>query len=117
MPGSFASVTPKIFLNMLAPIAGLLILGAIGISILAAIAGRFVGYSVPLSIAIGLTAMIGYPGTYIVSNECVKGMDLSDKHKQRLVDYVLPKMLVGGFTTVTIASVVFAGIVAPMIFV
>jgi len=33
----------------------------------------------------------------------------------KILDFVF-KALVGGFTTVTIASVVFAGIIVPMIF-
>jgi len=117
IPGNFASVTPEAFLRMLAPIAGLLIMCAVGIAIFSAIAGKVLGYSVPLSVAIGITAMIGYPGTYMISTECVKGLDLPDEEKQRIVDYVMPKMLVGGFATVTVASVIFAGIIAPLIFI
>ena len=43
--------------------------------------------------------------------------DFTELEKVYALDYVMPKMIVGGFTTVTIASVVFAGIIAPMIFV
>ena len=38
------------------------------------------------------------------------------EEKEKALAYVMPKMIVGGFTTVTIASVVFAGIIAPLIF-
>lgn len=43
-------------------------------------------------------------------------LETNDEQKAAIKEYILPKMLVGGFTTVTIASVVFAGIIVPMIF-
>jgi len=116
VPGSFASITPAAFLNMLPPVAGLLLLGAAGIAVFSVIVGKLLHYSVPLSIALGLTAMMGYPATYILSMECVAALDASAEEKERVKNYILPKMLVGGFTTVTVASVVFAGVLAPMIF-
>ena len=49
-------------------------------------------------------------------DEVVAGLDASDEQKAAVSAVILPKMLVGGFTTVTIASVVFAGIISPFIF-
>jgi hypothetical protein len=116
-PASFASIeSPAQLLEMLFPLLGTLLVGAVGISIAAVIMGKLVGYSVPLSIAVGLTALFGYPASYVISTECVNGLDVDEEEKKRIVDYVMPKMLIGGFTTVTIASVVFAGIIAPIIF-
>lgn len=116
VPGSFASISFKAFLGMIYPLIGTLILGSIGIAIFAVIAGKLLGYSPAMSITIGLTALIGYPGTQIITNEVTNGLDASDEEKAAVSEILLPKMLVGGFTTVTIASVVFAGIIAPMIF-
>lgn len=116
VPGSFASISFKAFLGMIYPLIGTLILGSIGIAVFAVIAGKLLGYSPAMSITIGLTALIGYPGTQIITNEVTNGLDASDEEKAAVSEILLPKMLVGGFTTVTIASVVFAGIIAPMIF-
>ena len=33
-----------------------------------------------------------------------------------MTEAVVPKIIVGGFATVTVASVIFAGIICPMIF-
>ena len=98
------------------PMVGMLLLGGIGIAIFSIIAGKFLGYSVPMSIAIGCTALIGYPLTQILTEEVLSVLDIDEETKQKLNNALLPKMLVGGFTTVTIASVVFAGIVVAMIF-
>lgn len=46
----------------------------------------------------------------------IDALETNDEQKAAIKEYILPKMLVGGFTTVTIASVVFAGIIVPMIF-
>ena len=99
----------------------MLVLGAVGIAIFSGLSGWLL-FKMPLnlSISVGLTAMMGYPGTQVVSDEVIKGIslegDYTDTEIARLRGYILPKMLVGGFTSVTIASVVFAGIVAPMLF-
>ncbi len=113
----FASVSPSDFLGMIWPIVGMLVLGAAGIAIGSLIAGKLVGYNVYVSMACGVTALFGYPATEILSKEVVNSMtDFTDTEKAKALDYVMPKMIVGGFTTVTIASVIFAGIVAPTIF-
>ncbi|MEG1782943.1 MAG: hypothetical protein RR253_06820, partial [Oscillospiraceae bacterium] len=59
----FSGVSPSDFLAMIWPIAGMLLLGATGICVLAVVAGKMVGYSPAISIAVGITAMFGYPGT------------------------------------------------------
>ncbi|MBE6866810.1 MAG: hypothetical protein E7492_07640 [Ruminococcaceae bacterium] len=113
----FSSVSPMDALGFILPLFGCLLLGVIGIAIMALIAGKIVGYNPYVSIACGVTALFGYPGTEILSNEVVASMtEFTPEEKAKALDYVMPKMIVGGFTTVTIASVVFAGIIAPMIF-
>ncbi len=114
----FATVSPTQALEFIVPLFGCLILGVIGIVPLAVITGKLVGYNPFVSIACGVTALFGYPGTEILSNEVVASMtDFTREEKEKALNYILPKMIVGGFTTVTIASVVFAGIIAPLIFV
>lgn len=116
LPGNFSSISFSSLLDMIIPIIGILIIGAAGISIFAIISGKILNYSVPMSVAIGVTALIGYPCTQIVTDEVVDALETNDEQKAAIKEYILPKMLVGGFTTVTIASVVFAGIIVPMIF-
>ncbi len=113
----FSSVSPQAFLAMIVPIIGNLVIGAIGIAIGSLIAGKIVGYNPFVSIACGVTALFGYPGTEILSREvCASMTEFTEEERGYALDYVMPKMIVGGFTTVTIASVVFAGIIAPLIF-
>ena len=78
--------------------------------------GKLVGYSPAVSCAIACTSMIGYPGTEILSNEVCDSLDCDDETRAKALEYIMPKMIVGGFATVTIASVALAGVLAPMIF-
>lgn len=40
----------------------------------------------------------------------------TEEQRKNAMDYILPKMIIGGFVTVTIASVAFASLIGPMIF-
>lgn len=117
VPSSLNTITLEVFIDMIVPILGTLIVGAIALMLFGLIAGKLLGFSKELSMAIGLTAMVGYPGTQIATEEIVRNLDCGEEEREKIMNYLLPKMLIGGFTTVTIASVVFAGIVSPMIFV
>lgn len=116
LPGSLKALTPQEFLKMLYPLVGTLVLGAIFICAFSAILGKILGYSIEMSMAIGLTALVAFPGTQIITDEVVGNLTCSEEERKAVYDYILPKMLIGGFATVTIASVVFAGILAPLIF-
>ena len=72
--------------------------------------GKFLGYTKEMSFAIALTALYGFPPTYILPDEASKALAENKEEYDYLMDCMLPKMLVGGFTTVTIASVIIAGI-------
>lgn len=117
LPGSLAQVTPQAILSMLIPTFGILLMCAIGICLLCAVVGKVLGYSPKMSAAIGVTCMLAYPATQIITTEAVDSIEgMTPEQRQRAMDYALPKMIIGGFVTVTIASVIFAGIISPMIF-
>ncbi len=115
-PGNFGSVTIESLIDMIIPLVGMLVFCSIGIAVLSVIAGKVLGYSAPISIAVGITALFGYPCTQIVTEEVVKTIDATPDQREMLHVALLPKMLIGGFTTVSVASVIFAGIIVPMIF-
>jgi len=70
---------------------------------------KIFGYSWALSTALGATCMFGFPGTLIISEEVAKQLADSDEEREFILSRILPKMLIAGFTTVTIASVFLAG--------
>lgn len=113
---SFSSVDVPSLLDMIVPIVGCLLVGAAAVAVAGAIAGRLLGWDLYISVAVALTCMVGYPATQINTEGVCKVLDCDDATATRIQEYLLPKMVVGGFTTVTVASVIFAGIITPMIF-
>lgn len=102
--------TPDVVLSSLVPTIGVIVIGTIGLGIGAMIAGKLLGFRKEMAISVALTALYGYPGTYILSQESVKAVTEDEKEKAYLTSRIEPKMIVGGFTTVTFASVFVASI-------
>lgn len=113
---SFASVDVASLVDMIVPLIGCLLLGSVGVGVAGVLAGKLLGWDIFISIAVALTCMVGYPATQINTEGVCKVLDCDDATAMRIQEYLMPKMVVGGFTTVTVASVVFAGVVTPMIF-
>ncbi|SDW39550.1 hypothetical protein [Tepidimicrobium xylanilyticum] len=61
-----------------------------------------------MAISIEVTALLGFPGTYILSNEVVNTVGKNKDEKKVILDEILPKMLIAGFMTITISSVILA---------
>ncbi|MEH6989750.1 hypothetical protein [Cytobacillus firmus] len=102
--------TPGMMLEIIYPLAGTIILGVIGMYIFSFIAGKILKVSKEMAFAVSLTALYGFPADYIITNEVIKALTEDEKEREMLTSNMLPPMLVGGFITVTIVSVVLAGI-------
>ena len=117
IPGSLAQISPSLLLEMLPKVAGLLAMSSVGICLVCIVVGKFVGYTPWVSMACGCSCMLGYPNTELLTDEVIRSMeDATDEQRRRANEFLLPKMVVAGFATVTVASVAFAGYVAPLIF-
>lgn len=117
---NFLSLTFTELLKMMIPILGLLIIGAIVASLAAVVVGMFLKWDPWLSAAVGVTCLLGYPFTYGIAMEAVNGntfgKNFTEEEVQRLTNYVLPKMVIGGVVSVSIVSVIIAAYIGPMIF-
>ncbi|WP_027624247.1 hypothetical protein [Clostridium lundense] len=109
------NATPEMVVSLLWPLVMSLILGVIGIGLASIPVGKMLGYSWQMSFAIGITALFGFPGTFIISQEVANAEGENAEEKQFILNEILPKMLVAGFVTVTIASVVLAGVMVKML--
>jgi nitrate reductase gamma subunit len=58
-----------------------------------------------MSIAVGVTCLFGFPATFIIAEEVSAAVSTDSVERDYLSNIILPKMLVGGFSTVTIGSV------------
>ena len=79
------------------------------------IVGKVLGMSKEMGFACALTALFGFPADYVITEEVCRSMGKTEEEYKYLMDIVLPKMLVGGFATVSIASVVIAGVFVNML--
>ncbi|MFZ7101625.1 MAG: hypothetical protein ACOWWO_03070 [Peptococcaceae bacterium] len=106
---NLAQATPEMLVQIVGPLFGLIIIGIIGMAIFSMLVGKLLGYSKEMAFSIAMTALYGFPADYILTIEAVKSVTGSDEEYEYAINNMLPKMLVGGFTTVTITSVVLAG--------
>lgn len=102
--------TPSMMLDILYMLIGVIVLGVIGMYIFSFIAGKILKVSKEMAFSISLTALYGFPADYIITNEVIKSLTEDEKEREMLTSHMLPPMLVGGFITVTIVSVILAGI-------
>ncbi|MBA9026532.1 hypothetical protein [Peribacillus huizhouensis] len=102
--------TPSMMLEILYPLIVCIILAVIGMYIFSFIIGKVLKVSKEMAFAVSLTALYGFPADYIITNEVIKSLTNDEKEKEVLTSHMLPPMLVGGFITVTIVSVILAGI-------
>ncbi|AMB94997.1 hypothetical protein [Aerococcus urinae] len=115
MISGLANATADVLVSLLPVILITLALGTIGIVLFASLAGKLLNISTWLAMGIGISALFGFPGTYMCPVEVANA--LSDKHEERqiILERIQPQMLVAGFVTVSIASVVLAGILSPLL--
>jgi hypothetical protein len=110
-----AGVSPADVSALAFPLLLAFVFGLAGIALFSGVTGKLLGYSVPMSIGIGLTALYGFPGTLILSQEAARGAGETPEEVAAIEGDILPKMIVAGFSTVTITSVVVTSMIAGAI--
>lgn len=112
---NLSQATPAMLKEIVVPLFGIIILGVMGLAIFSIVSGKILGYTKEMAFSIALTALFGFPADYILTHEAVKSVCESEEENAYVLDNMLPQMLVGGFATVTIASVIIAGIFIPLL--
>lgn len=107
--------TVEMLKQIIGPMIILIVIGVIGMGIAAFIISKILKLSFPLAFANGLTALYGFPCDAIITESTCKALGETDEEVSYLMSKMFPSMVVGGFTTVTITSVVVAGLFAGML--
>lgn len=68
-----------------------------------------------LAMGVASCQLLGFPATYLIANEVAQAAAENDEEKQIILDRLMPKYLVGGFSTVTTFSVIIAGFFVPLL--
>lgn len=108
--GSMSEVTPRMFIGYIPVVLSILIIGVIGIVIGGIIASKLMKWDLNKGVPVALTALFGFPGDYLLCEEVSRSVADNDMQQKAIFDEILTPMLVGGFTTVTTASIVVASI-------
>jgi hypothetical protein len=101
------------------PVAGMClfmrVVAAAGMAMMAFIASKvFKTNTFNMCYSIILTAFYGFPINVMLTTEAVEAATDNKKAQDAIRAQILPKMLVGGFTSVTVVSVVLAGFMLGM---
>ncbi|WP_046212471.1 hypothetical protein [Paenibacillus wulumuqiensis] len=107
--------TPQMMLQILPQLVGTIVIGVIGMYVFSMLAGRLLKVSKEMAFSVSLTALYGFPADYIITSEVIKSLTEDEQEREMLTSRMLPPMLVGGFITVTIVSVVLAGIFVELL--
>jgi len=103
-------ITPQGIISKAFVIVTILVLGTLGIIIGAYIVAKILRYDTRIAIAAALTAEFGFPANYWISYEVSRSVAKNKREEAYILDRVLTPMLVGGYVSVTITSIVIAGI-------
>ena len=109
---NLANTTPAMILGMIKP---LLIVYAIGLpccAIVSILVGKLFHESWYLCCAMSITALFGFPGTVIVPTEVTKAVAETEDEKKLIQSSIMPKMIISGMVSVSVVSVVVAGIMS-----
>ncbi|WP_339213391.1 hypothetical protein [Ornithinibacillus sp. FSL M8-0202] len=108
--GAMNDITPSMFVGYIPVVLTIMIVGILGIIAGGIIASKLMKWDLNKGVPVALTALFGFPGDYIICEEVSRSVADNEKERQAIFNEILTPMLVGGFTTVTTASIVIASI-------
>lgn len=104
--------TPQMLAELAVPMVVTIAIGVLGMYVFSFVVGRLLGFTPAMAFACSLTALYGFPADYVITNEVVNTLTDDPEEREILTAHMLPPMLVAGFVTVTMVSVVLAGVFA-----
>ena len=110
----FGSAKPEMFGQMLPILVLTLAASTAGAILASTLTGRLLGISVPMSMALGMNVMVGFPMNMLISQEIIEGLTEDAAERQRLMNEIAAKMVLGGMVTTTFLATLAAGLLAPL---
>ena len=107
--------TPDMLASIILPMIELIVIGVFGMAVLCFVVSKVLKTSFLLSFATALTALYGFPPNAVITENTCTALAESAEEKEFLMSKMFAPMIVGGFTTVTITSVIIAGVFAGML--
>ena len=104
------TATPAMLAGVILPMIILIVIGVFGMGVLCFIVAKILKMPFLLAYATALTALYGFPPNAIITESVCTALAENSEEKEFLMSQMFPPMIVGGFTTVTITSVIIAGL-------
>ena len=112
---NLANTTPGQLVSMIKPMIIIFVIGLASCALISIVIGKIFGESWYMSFALGVTALFGFPGTFIVPSEVSKAVGETEEERQLIQQHIMPRMLIAGMVSVSIVSVLFAGVMVNWI--
>ncbi|ENZ9534792.1 TPA: permease [Clostridioides difficile] len=111
---SLAKVSLTDLISLFVPIVGMFADSIIGIFLMMKVlpGWKIIG-SKPLAFGVGFCQMLGFPTTYLISNEVCNAVGETEEERAYLMSKIMPKLVVGGMACMI--SIVVAGLMVPML--
>ncbi|HBG5828232.1 permease [Clostridioides difficile] len=111
---SLAKVSLTDLISLFVPIVGMFAASIIGIFLMMKVlpGWKIIG-SKPLAFGVGFCQMLGFPTTYLISNEVCNAVGETEEERAYLMSKIMPKLVVGGMACMI--SIVVAGLMVPML--
>ncbi|MEQ2457007.1 hypothetical protein [Flavonifractor hominis] len=106
-PQQVLSVLPALILSAVCGVAGTLVMGFL--------CAKLLRFPFGLAVSFGISCTFGFPTTMLIPQEVAEAFGRNEAEKAAILNYLLPKMLTAGFVTVTIASVLIAGVAVRLL--
>lgn len=103
---NLANTTPGQLVSIIKPMIIIFVIGLASCALISIV----IGESWYMSFALGVTALFGFPGTYIVPSEVAKAVGETEEEQHIILQHIMPRMLIAGMVSVSIVSVLFAGV-------
>lgn len=115
LTGGTLPATPQMVAQLIIPLLVVGVTGVVGLAIFSIPVGKIFGFSRPYSIALGLNCLLGFPPDMLITNDVSRALAKNEEEENYLNETMLPEKLIAGFTTVSIGSVVLAGIFSQLL--
>lgn len=108
-------VTPSIVIDTLLPFVGVFIISTAGIWIFCPLVGKRLNFTAAFSRAIGLNCFLGYPFNHQITIESIKAVTDEPEERKRLEKELLPPMILAGVISISVVSVLIAGVISGLL--
>lgn len=112
---NLAAVTPQQVISVFPSLVLCATCGVAGTVLTGFICARLMHIPFGLAVAYGISCTFGFPTTMLIPREVSEAFGRTEEEKAAILNYLLPKMLTAGFVTVTIASVLLAGVAVQLL--